>query len=90
MKTQSVFRISFLLTTILLIVISTFAGVVDYHSVSILTDNEKTVSTPENGGIVEEIPAKFLQTIKSGKRKCFPLNMASANGRIIPMIRVLS
>jgi hypothetical protein len=55
----SIFRISFSLISMLIIVNSVFANTSHYHQTSIVTDNGEVVKTPTNGGIVENIPAKY-------------------------------
>lgn len=69
MEIRSVFRISFLLVSMLFIVITNFAKVTNYHSTKGLTDSDKTAPTPTDGGIIEEIPAKFLQNYQKWKKE---------------------
>ncbi len=51
----------------LFIVIPNFANTTHYHSSSLILDSEKVVKTPTDGGIVEEIPVKFLQNYQKWK-----------------------
>lgn len=69
METRSIFRISFLLISMLFIVITNFANVTNHHSTSVLQDSEKVIPTPTNGGIVEDIPTKFLQNYQKWKKE---------------------
>lgn len=59
METLSIFRISFLLITMLFIVISAIANTSHYHQTATIFDNDRVVNTPVDGGIVEKIPAKY-------------------------------
>lgn len=55
----SIFRITFLLISMLVIVSQAIANTSHYHKIGTVFDNDKIVNTPTDGGIVEKIPAKY-------------------------------
>ena len=67
MEILSISRISFLLISMLIIVISGVAKTTDYHRNVIPTDNDRIVKTPTDGGIVENIPAKYQDRYQKWK-----------------------
>lgn len=68
MVTLPISRISFLLIAMTFIVISGFANSPRYHS-AVITDNGKIVETPTDGGIVEDIPLKYLSRYEKWKNE---------------------
>ncbi len=67
MATLSISHISFLLVTMLIIVIPNHAKSNHYHLPEAVTDPGKVVNTPANGGIVENVPPKYLQNYRKWK-----------------------
>lgn len=67
MGNLTIFRFSFLLISILIIANLSLANTSHYHSTALIFDNDRVVKTPTNGGIVENIPAKYLERYKRWK-----------------------
>lgn len=77
MVTLSVFRISFLLISMLVLVSSGIAGTNHYHG--IVFDNDRVVDTPTNGGIVENIPVKFQVRYQKWKTELLSTDFGRTN-----------
>ena len=67
MGNLSVFRISFVLVSMIFIVNSGFSKSKDFHHDDYFVDTDKVVKTPVDGGIVENIPTKFQTRFQKWK-----------------------
>lgn len=78
MEKLSIPRISFLLISMLIIVIPGVAKSPNYHQTDLLTDNNRIVNTPTDGGIVENIPAKYKERYQKWKTELLTTDFGRA------------
>jgi hypothetical protein len=78
MENLSIFRISFLLVAMLIIVIPNAARTNHYHQNGIKFDNDRIVETPTDGGIVENIPVKYQARYQKWKAELLSTDFGRA------------
>lgn len=78
MEILSISRVSFLLISMLIIVISGIAKTSDYHRAGLFSDNDRVVKTPTDGGIVEKIPAKYQERYNKWKTELLSTDFGRA------------